>query len=283
MGSPTEGFVGPPVQTYVDSDGRQFGYVHVRHAGASGLGIHFSAFFGTWGDYKQYRDTFAGYFHRLRMLGSDQRRNWLFLCDTFGAFGNGTYYTGEKGDFFVERAMLAIIDQIMIEDGVSSDRVVTVGSSMGGTAALKFGLLRGVKGIVAIGPHIDLDVCARLQNRAKEVAFICPDGDPAADHNHVYTRQIRSLLSEGCPPPRLFMQVCADDRGLYEEQVLPLVIGWRAAGGSVDLDVRPIGGHTSDWATRPLLIDAVDRLAEGQAIDVAAYQSDEDYRGSSCV
>ena len=38
------------------------------------------------------------------------RRNWLFLCDSHGVNGNGTYYLGERGDRYVERAMHAVID-----------------------------------------------------------------------------------------------------------------------------------------------------------------------------
>lgn len=271
----------PPVSSYVDGQGRAFQYIHVHHQGGTGLAVHFSAFFGPWGEYKQYRATFSGYFHRLRMLGSDRRRSWLFLCDAYGPFGNGTYYTGEKGDLFVERAMLSILDKVMDEESVAAKDVVMVGSSMGGTAALKFGLRRGVRGIAAVCPHVDLDTCARLQNRAVEVSFICPDGDPLSDRNFPYTRQIRTLLQDTGmkTPPRLYLQACADDRGLYLEQIVPLVSEWRGRGGAVDLDVRPVGGHTSDYATRPLLLDAVDRLASGDPIDVAAYQTQDLYRG----
>ena len=214
-----------PVACYVDADGRRFEYVHIEHPGSRGLGIHFSAFFGKWGDAKPYRDTFQGYFHRLKMLGSCVDHDWLFLCDSYGAFRNGTYYTGEHGDLFVERATLAIIDSVIAKNSYDRADIVTIGSSMGGTAALKFGLLREVRGIVAVGPHIDLDVSAAMQDRAQEVAFITSDGDWNAPHNHGVTRQIRSLVSDwpsGVRLPSLFVQTCADDVGVYREQVLPL-------------------------------------------------------------
>ena len=69
---------------YVDPQGREFHYIHVNQ-GNSDLGIHFSAFFGDWGDHPKYRQTFGGYFHRLKMLSSDQSIDWLFLCDAYGA------------------------------------------------------------------------------------------------------------------------------------------------------------------------------------------------------
>jgi pimeloyl-ACP methyl ester carboxylesterase len=211
------------------------------------------------------------------MLGSCTEHDWLFLCDSYGAFKNGTYYTGEHGDLFVERATLAIIDDVIERHGYDRAQIVTVGSSMGGTAALKFGLLRSVRGIVAIGPHIDLDISAATQDRAREVAFITNDGDWGAVHNRGITRQVRSLVAAwpaSTQLPDLFVQTCADDVGVYEEQVLPLVDEWRSAGGVVTVDVRPEGGHTSDFATRPLLLDAVDCLFEGNVPDIAEYQSD---------
>jgi hypothetical protein len=161
-------------------------------------------------------------------------------------------------------------------------RLVTVGSSMGATGALLIGLLLDAAGIVAIGPHIDLDVVAKQCGRWDEVAFITPDGDPTATANYPLTRRIRALVPEvGAERrlPGLFVQVCADDAGVYQEQVMPLVEEWRSRGGAVALDVRPVGGHTSDYATRPLLLDATATLMQGRLPDPHRYQSDPRYAG----
>jgi hypothetical protein len=270
------------VREHRDAEGRIFRYVPVRHPGARGLVVHFSAFFGEWGDAPQHRKIFQGHFHRLRMLGDAPDYDFLFVCDEFGADGNGTYYTGEGGDLFVERAMLDLIRGQIEESGHGAGRTVTMGSSMGATGALKFGLMLGVKGIVAISPHIDLDVCAERQGRMRHVAAIVADGDPMAPHNWEITRQVRLLVERWQPPPpppRLFVQACRDDAGVYHEQVEPLCVDWARAGGSVTLDARRTGGHTSDHATRPLLLDAVGRILGDQEIDVVSYQRDRAFRG----
>jgi hypothetical protein len=269
------------VREYLDPEGRAFHFVLRRHDGAVGLAVHFSAFFGDWGEARAYRAIFQGYFHRLRMLGDAPAHNWLFVCDEYGADRNGTYYTGGRGDFFVERATAAIIEAAMAECGVPPSEVVTVGSSMGATGALKFGLTLGVRGIVAVSPHVDLDICAATQGRERHVAFIVPDGDTQSTGNHRYTRQIRALLGQwdrDRPLPRLFLQACRDDSGVYDEQVLPLCLTWRELQGAVDLDARPRGGHTSDFATRPLLLDAIGRLFSGEPIDVRSYQHGRRFR-----
>jgi hypothetical protein len=275
----------PAVSEYVDPEGRRFEYVHIRR-GRPDLVVHFSAFFGKWGEAKPYRDRFQGYFHRLKMLGSAEEHDWLFLCDPYGAFDNGTYYTGQKGDFFVERATSTIIGKVIHEGNYANSRVATIGSSMGATAALKFGLRFDVKGIVAIGPHIDLDISAIAQGREQEVAWICPDGDFAAPHNFVYTRQITNLVNAWDttrPLPALFLQSCADDVGVHDQQVVPLYEQWGAKGGTAYLDTRPTGGHTSDYATRPLMLDALSHLLAGEPIDVARYRRDPAFAGQLTV
>jgi hypothetical protein len=272
------------VRQYRDEQGRAFGYVPITHPGAHGLVVHFSAFFGRWGNAKAYRDQFQGYFHRLKMLGSCQHHDWLFLCDTYGAFENGTYYTGERGDFFVERAVRATLEPYIDQHG--RENVVMMGSSMGATAALKFGLMSDVAGIVAISPHVDLDICALRQNRFDEVAFICPDGRPDSPSNFPYTRQITNLI-EYRPTeralPRLFIQSCEDDAGVHDEQVVPLIDRWTKRGGEVFLDARATGGHTSDYATRPLLLHVADRLLSHQPIDINFVQTDARFRAVPTV
>ncbi len=273
----------PPISTYVDDHGREFDYALAINPGATALGIHFSAFYhGQSGNV--YRDVHRGYFHRLKMLSVDQTKHWLFLTELHGADSNGTYYTGEKGDFYVERAMAQIIADTLEKTDTTPDRCVTFGSSMGATGAIKFALRFGMKGIVAIAPHVDLDICAARQNRMREVAFICPDGDPLSEANHRYTRQIRRELAERIEShaalPTLFIQSCRDDDGVHEEQVAPLVASWRDGGGIVYWDLRPTGGHTSEHSSRALLLDAADHLLAGEEIDVKRYQSGGEFAGT---
>jgi hypothetical protein len=267
----------PSFQTYIDPEGRALEYATVHHDGSTGLVVHLSAFFGSWADHRVYRDQFQGYFHRLRMLGSHRDYDWLFLCDTNGAFHNGTYYTGKAGDLFVERAIVEITGREMSDRGHGPERLVTVGSSMGATGAIVLGLLLEAAGVVAISPHVKLDVAAELCNRLDEVAFICPDRDPSNPGNHFVTRRIDGLLEAGASAkrlPRLFVQSTADDVGVHNEQVLPLVNAWREKGGSVDLDVRRVGGHEAIYGTRPLLLDAIAKIFAGDPIDVESYRTD---------
>jgi len=232
----------------VEIEGRPYTYVLYPGSG-DGLAIHFSAFFGEWGDRRENRTQFQGHFHRLRMFWPLSRYSFLFLCDTFGADRNGTYYKGEVNDFFVERAMEQIMGDVRERLGVAPDRTVTLGSSMGASAALRFALRDGLGGAIAVCPHIDLDLAARYQGRARHVAAIVGRDDVEAPELYPVTREIRALAEQVEPIPRIVIQSMRDDAGVHEEQVLPFVELYRGRGGEVVLDERPTGGHTSDHAT----------------------------------
>ncbi|EPG76193.1 hypothetical protein LEP1GSC058_0793 [Leptospira fainei serovar Hurstbridge str. BUT 6] len=264
------------ISKYTDEGGRDFYYILKTRKNVKKLVIHFTAFFGDWGDRKEYKENYQGYFHRLKMLGFQKDFNTLFLCDQFGFSKNGTYYTGEHGDFFVERAMLKIIKRTIGELQISSGDIITIGSSMGATAALKFGLLFDVKGIISISPHIDLDICAEKQGRFDHVAFICPDGNPMSVDNYIYTRQVNRLLDNwdrGRKLPVLFMHSCEDDYGVHSEQVLPIVTRWKFLGGTEYSDFRLVGGHGSDYCTKAVILDVIDRIFNDRKIQPKKYLS----------
>jgi len=153
--------------------------------------------------------------------------------------------------------MLDLIPRQIEALGHTPATTVTMGSSMGATGALKFGLLLGLKGIVAIGPHIDLDICAERQGRWRHVAAIVADGDPVSPGN----REVPASSTAGgalapatCATPPLHAGV-SRRRRCFSRAGRPLCRDWAAAGGSVTRDARRTGGHTSDHATRALLLD----------------------------
>jgi len=225
-------------------------YNYVLYPGDSDvLCVHFSAFFGEWGEQRRNRALYQGYFHRMRMFWPLTSWRFLFLCDTFGADDNGTYYKGEDGDFFVQRAMDRILDGVMEQEGIPPERVVLMGSSMGATAAVRMALERGLAGAIAVSPHFDLDLCARYQGRTPHVAAILGADDVEDPRHYPVTREVRRLAETAPTGPRLALQSMEDDAGVHAEQVAPLVERWAGRGGAVDLDARPTGGHTSEYAT----------------------------------
>lgn len=237
-------------------EGRTYPYVLLPGRGRT-LCIHYSAFFGEWGDRRQTRAQYKGWFHRLRMFWPLAHHNFLFLCDTYGADSNGTYYKGENGDFFVERAMDAIQADVAGRLAVEPSQTVTLGSSMGATAALRFALRHGYAGAVAVSPHIDLDTSALRQGRLRHVAAVVGRDDVDAPELRSVTREIARLAASTRPLPRLVIQSMLDDHGVHDEQVAPLVATWKRGGGDVLTDYHARGGHTSDYATEEFFAESI--------------------------
>lgn len=261
----------PEVSTYLDNEGREFNYSLIDNK-SDKLVIHFTAFFGDWGDRKEYKKYYKGYFHRYKMFADLKDYSFLFLCDQFGVTQNGTYYTGKAGDFFVERATQQIINTVISTLNIPWQNIITIGSSMGATGALKFGLMNNAKAIIAIAPHIDLDICAKLQGREQHIAWICPDADTQAVLNYPYTRQIQNLLKEiNTTPPRLFLYSCEDDYGVYSEQVIPFLNLYQSKRGHVDFMHKPIGGHSGDACGKRVLVDVLKKLFANKPIDTKEY------------
>ena len=102
--------------------------------------------------------------------------------------------------------------------GIADGRLVTVGSSMGATGALVIGLRLGAAGIVAISPHIDLDVAATECGRWEEVACIAPDADPDRDDQRPAHPPCAGTCVRGrCGRSTRALRAvgCADDTGVY--------------------------------------------------------------------
>lgn len=244
-------------QHSMELEGRVYNYVHYP-ADADVLCVHFSAFFGEWGERREHRPQFAGYFHRLRMFWPLGRYQFLFLCDTFGAERNGSYYKGEDGDFFVERAIDEILESVRLRLGIDPSHVITMGSSMGATGALRTALKHGYGGVVAVSPHIDLDLSAIHQGRRPHVAAVLGSDHVDDPRHYDVTREIRHLAQQCERLPPLVMQSMEDDYGVHEEQVIPLVDTWRRRGARVRVDFHKSGGHTSDYATPEFFTESVE-------------------------
>ena len=221
--------------------------------------VHFSAFFGEWGDRSENRSQYQGHFHRLRMFWPIAEFGFIFVCDTSGADGNGSYYKGEAMDFFVERAFDQIFDTALPE----ASSVVGIGSSMGATGALRFALRRGWLGAIAVTPNIDLDISAVLQGRRRHVAEILGHEDVQDKTAYGVTREIRELAATVPPTTHIVIQSICDDDGVHQEQVLPFVSQWAERGGTIRLDERSTGGHTSEYATQDWFARQIDWCFDG--------------------
>lgn len=64
--------------------------------------------------------------------------NKLFILDDFGYKRRGSYYLGENGEWFVPPMVIELIKKIKKEEDL--EKIITIGSSKGGTAALYYAI-----------------------------------------------------------------------------------------------------------------------------------------------
>lgn len=81
------------------------------------------------------------YMRTLQSVKVDQ----LYILDDFGI--RGSYYWYEKGKDMPNRLVQSLVNQLVIRGGY--ERVITLGSSKGGTCAIYFGLMFGATDIYA--------------------------------------------------------------------------------------------------------------------------------------
>lgn len=96
-------------------------------------------------------------------LLKNSRSNILWIYDDFAA--NYSYYVCNSRKFYIEIAVVALIQEFKLALGLTDDDCTTVGMSKGGSAAIRIGIKAGCSNIVASSPQVA--VGAYLMNRKR--------------------------------------------------------------------------------------------------------------------
>ena len=98
-----------------------------QKGGTNTLIISFSGFPGN-------RSAKYNYIKTLKPYNASK----LFILDDFGYKKRGSYYLGENGDFFIPEQVKQLVEQLKNKHGI--ERLIMIGSSKGGTAALYYAI-----------------------------------------------------------------------------------------------------------------------------------------------
>lgn len=118
-------------------------YLYFRNKKSNKLIVIFSALPGI--------NQKAGYNYVLKF--KNVQANRLYILDNFGFDGRGAYYLGKCKDFFIEKAVHNLINEIAIKNNIPTQNITTAGSSKGGFAALYFGIKYGYGEILSGAPQ----------------------------------------------------------------------------------------------------------------------------------
>lgn len=115
------------------------------------------------------------YIRTLNKLPCDR----LYLLDEYGLKENpGSYYLGENGDFFLTGDILELVGKLHRERGIK--KVITVGSSKGGSAAIYYGLLLKADYTVAGAPQYYIGSYLNTDKNRPILEKIMGDASPAS-------------------------------------------------------------------------------------------------------
>lgn len=142
--------------------------------------------------------------------------NKLYILDNFGPDLQGAYYLGEDKDFYISRAVIELINKIAIDNGISKDNIITLGSSKGGFASLYFALKEKYGAAIVSEPQTLLG--SYLATNSTLFNFI---GGELNNENIRYLDGLILNMIEKNKCPRLYLQFGKDGEH-YTKYWLPL-------------------------------------------------------------
>lgn len=141
--------------------------------------------------------------------------NWNVLCpiDGFGYSGWGSWFLGERGEFFWLDAMPTIIRSVY-----AGERIYFCGSSMGGYGAILHGVLNNARAVYANIPQTWLLGSSYSESGMKK--YFEPIFNPGEISPY---NDLRQILSPRLPTSFILSGLRWDKKNYLEEQTLPFL------------------------------------------------------------
>lgn len=206
-------------------------------------------------------------FHGYKVSQENTEFNWVLIRDHAGFTNDGTYYGGKAGNLFIEDSVVELIFTLQSEFRRKNydARFVAMGSSMGGYAAVKFSLLCGIDACFVYSPHFDMKIAMQFCGRKRWIQWSLDSGTEKDKEDYVNRLQnVVAKSSDSLRNTKLLVQATADDPYVYPEQIVPFIKRFEMYGGSVHLDLRSDGGHTSIYTPNEYIYFVLQELGSGR-------------------
>lgn len=180
----------------------------------------------------------SGFHERPTQFKSDAY-NILAPMDRYGHEGRGSWYLGEKGDFFILPMLLGLIRHIQSQEGL--DKLYIWGSSMGGYAAILSGLQLEADAVFAHIPQTN--PCGSAWHTQNRISVDFVFGNDAC--RHPWRNLVQTINSHRGIFPLFLLSFNRFDYPNYnEEQMLPLIKCLNEKNLNYMLLVHPQSGHS---------------------------------------
>ncbi len=180
--------------------------------------------------------------YRWHQLLADVPCHRLFILDDQGPrdpLPGPSWYLGRHGHGGFADAICELVERTIAELGVERDRVATVGSSMGGWAALYFGARLRTGLAIAGEPQTRLGryLCSTpFEPLATHII-----GGDSPEHREALNAVLFDALREGAPS--MIQLYCGDGSHHHERHVGPLVDFLDERGAPYELDLQEDVDH----------------------------------------
>lgn len=156
----------------------------------------------------------------------------LFILDDFGYQKCGSYYLGEDGQWFLPPLVMELIRKIQQENGI--ERIITVGSSKGGTAALYYAVNLEADACIIGAPQYHCGDYLNTQAHLPILKGIMGNTDLAAVEklNAVFPECICSPLVR---KPQVYIHYSPCEH-TYPEHIVDMIADLKAQGFPVEED-----------------------------------------------
>ncbi|WP_314059262.1 hypothetical protein [uncultured Vagococcus sp.] len=185
-------------------------YLFFKKKGSRKLLVVFSAYPGF---KQQARYNYIMTFRRLNY-------HRLYILDDFGPENKGAYYLGQKSDFYISKAVLALIESRRIELGLEKEEVITCGSSKGGYAAMYFEAKGNYLASISGAPQTLLGNYLNRPIHLPIFTFIM--GQANAVNHHYLNELLFQAIKDKQTKTQLFVHVSKEEH-TYGDHILPLL------------------------------------------------------------
>lgn len=165
--------------------------------------------------------------------------NKLFILDDFGYGQRGTYYLGEDGVFFVEE----LVDQLIsnLKKSLNVQRLICLGSSKGGSAAIYYGFKHKAKWVIAGAPQFYIGDYLKVGSHKEILKKIMGS---LSDQSIEYLNQLLpNAIKNSDLSTEVFLHYSTNDKYTYEKHVIDLIAALDAKGIKVHHHIDDYKNH----------------------------------------
>lgn len=168
------------------------------------------------------------------------KTNKLFILDNFGENNMGSYYLGKNNSFSEEKITIELIEKVKKES--NSKRLIFIGSSKGGYAALYFGLKLKVDTIICGAPQYLLGDYLQKTKKINLIRYIT-GGDSVENIDKLNKILPNKINNVGAYKPKIFIHY-SDLEHTYSEHIKFLVDDLKNKHFDITCDVHHYENHS---------------------------------------